>query len=1106
MTAAKNINVLIGKCLTIIALVILQFSCEKKKETMFTIREGNDIGIDFENTITTSDSLNALSFEYIYNGSGVGVGDFNNDGLYDLFFGGNQVSSRLYLNRGDLKFEDITKKAGVSTTRWVTGVSVVDINQDGKEDIYLSVAGKSEHNRENLLFINHGSKDGIPVFKESAHEYGIDDGSYTTMAAFFDYDKDGDPDLYLVNNWMETFNRNNLRVKRVNGEAPSTDKLYRNNGNNTFTDVSREAGIVIEGYGLGVNISDLNNDSWPDVYVSNDFMSNDLIWINQHDGTFRNMAAEYLRHQTHNGMGIDVADFNNDALADIIVVDMLPPGHVRQKMMTPGQNYDHFNMSMQMGYEPQYMRNTLQLNRGMIDGIPAFSEIAFQSGIAKTDWSWAPLFVDFDNDGWKDLFIANGYRKDVTDLDFIFFGVEHGSPFGTTEARKKILNTEFNKIADVKISNYVFKNSGTLTFQDKTEEWGIELATFTNGAAYADLDNDGDVDLITNNIDQEVIMFENRARQLDPQSHFIKIKNTDRGQFNQKVWVYLNGQSQFQELTPYRGFQSSVAKELHFGLGKADKVDSIRIEWMNGKVARYQNISADTVFVFSESDAKENESTHSAPSPTKWFDKSNQLQYTHKETSAADIKITRTLLHELTRFGPCVAAGDVNNDERDDLFIGGEALVGSRVMIQQADGSFKRSILPVDSTYEDGAATFFDADGDGDNDLYVGGGCASSDVDAGPHRLFINDGKGAFKLSSGLLPDIKTSASVVIANDFDQDGDQDIFVGGRIKPREYPLSPKSYVLRNDGGKFSDVTSSLNGDLQLPGMISDAAWADIDHDGKSDLILVGEWMRVRVFKNNGASFKEITDGLGLSHTDGWWNSVEVADLNGDGFPEIIAGNAGKNSYFQPTKEKPVQIVAKDFDKNGSIDPIVTYYNDVEDDRFMVHNRLVVIDQIPSIKKRFQTFRQYALSSFEKSFTPEEKEGATVLNAFNMLSCIFSNQSGKSFKAIPLPEITQLSVVNDVLVTDVNTDGHLDLVTVGNNYSQETLFGRYDASYGSVLLGDSKLNWTPLIPQESGFAAGEDAKAIRQLESGKRRSVVVLNNNSPLSYFTMTAGKR
>ena len=509
--------------LSFLLVTSLFYSC-KEDEKLFAIRKGEALGIDFQNTIITSDTFNALSFEYIYNGGGVGVGDFNNDGLSDLFFGGNQVSSQLYLNEGELEFKNVTVEAGVSTTQWVTGVSIVDINVDGWQDIYLSVGGKTAaENRRNLLYINQGVENGIPNFKESAMEYGVASDRYSTMAAFVDYDRDGDLDMYLVNNWLESFNRNNLRPKRSNGEAESTDQLFRNDGHNRFMDVSKEAGILIEGYGLGITICDINQDSWPDIYVANDFMSNDLLWINQHNGTFKNQIRDYLKHQTHNGMGVDIADFNNDALADIMVVDMLPPGHVRQKMMTPGQNFDHFHMSEDLGYEPQYMRNTLQLNRGkMPDGQILFSEIAFLSGVAQTDWSWAPLFADFDNDGLKDLFIANGYRKDVTNLDFIFFSMEN-DPFGTPDARDKKWNEKFKSVPDVKLSNYLYRNNGSLIFEDKTKDWGADHLTFSNGAAYADFDNDGDLDLITNNIDQEVILYENLSDEKRNQNHFLRL-------------------------------------------------------------------------------------------------------------------------------------------------------------------------------------------------------------------------------------------------------------------------------------------------------------------------------------------------------------------------------------------------------------------------------------------------------------------------------------------------------------------------------------------------------------------------------------------------------
>lgn len=1080
-------------CVTLIFFVF--FACARKEEKLFEIHQGSAVGIDFENTITSSDSINALTFEYIYNGSGVGVGDFNNDGLEDLFFGGNQVSSRLYLNGGQLNFRDVTEAAGVTTERWITGVSVVDINQDGWQDIFLVVAGKTTQEKmRDLLFINQGVKNGMPSFKESAADYGIDDDGYGTMGAFLDYDKDGDLDLYLLTNALESFNRNNLRPKRTNGEASSTDRLYRNNGDNTFTNVSKEAGILIEGYGLGVNISDINQDSWPDIYVSNDFMSNDLIWINQHDGTFKNMAAEYLKHQTHNGMGVDIADFNNDAQADIMVVDMLPPGHARQKMMTPGQNYDFFYMSEQMGYQAQYMRNTLQLNRGKFDDKILYSEIAFFAGVSSTDWSWAPLFVDFDNDGWKDLFIANGYRKDVTNLDFIF-DLKNVSPFGTNAARREKFNDELDKLDEVRLTNYFYRNNGTLTFSDKTSAWSGDTPSFSNGAAYVDLDNDGDLDLATNNIDEAVTLYENLSNKSKTVKHYFRIIFDDAF-LNQKIWLYTDGKVQYQEYTPYRGFQSSVSKIVHFGLGQYSKVDSLKIVWPDNAMAVVHGLPADTTLHISRKDATGKFISPDTSIPYR-FVNTQAIVHRHEEKSPSDIKMTRTLLHELSRFGPCAAKGDVNGDKLDDLFIGGEPGSTSKLFIQKSDGTFSTSLISNDTTREDGDALFFDMDNDGDLDLYVASSCASSVEDAKQHILYTNDGSGQFTLSHERLPTINSSASCVVAEDYDKDGDLDLFVGGRIKPRAYPSSPRSYILENKDGKFSDVTKKLNQTLEFPGMISSALWVDVNKDGRPDLIMAGEWMPIRIFINDGNNFIEETIAYGMQHSNGWWNCLRAADINKDGYIDIIAGNTGRNSFFKPTIEHPIKMMAADLDKNGSVDPIVTYYNEVEEERFIVHNRLVLIDQVPGFKKRFETFHQYSITPFEKAFTKEELKGAEEYVAYDLSSVVLVNQGGQKFERMSLPDMTQISAINDVLIDDVNNDSHADMIIVGNNYDQETLFGRYDASIGTVLLGDGKFNWKEVHNRQCNFIVDKQAREIVSLNGTNTRKIfAVVNNNGPV----------
>lgn len=1085
-----------------VLLVALITACSSPNEKLFEIVYGPAVGVKFRNNIQTSDSLNALSFEYIYNGAGIGVGDFDNDGLEDLFFAGNQVSSKLYQNKGNFTFKDISTQANIHTSRWITGVTVFDVNADGLLDIYLCVGGKTDSlNRKNMLFINQGVKDGMPVFNEEAEKYGIADTGYSTMAAFFDYDKDGDNDLYIVNNWLEIFNRNNVRPIRMAGEAPSNDKLYQNNGNLTFTDVSRKAGILIEGYGLGISVTDINQDSWPDLYISNDFMSNDILWVNQKDGTFKNEIDRYVKHLTHNGMGIDVADFNNDLLNDIVVVDMLPPDHRRQKLMTPGQNYDHFHMSLELGYQPQYMRNTLQLNRGVVNNQTQFSEIAFMAGVAKTDWSWAPLFFDADNDGDKDLFIGNGYRKDVTNLDFIFFALGADNPFGTPEARKEKFNSELSRLPEVKLSNYIFENNGTLTFTDATKNWGIELPTFSNGAAYADFDLDGDLDLVTNNIDQEVIFYKNNSNLIHPDHKQLTIKAEEVNASNEKIYLYSAEKKQFIERTPFRGFQSTVTSNIHFGVGTVSILDSVKIIWNDSTSVVFKNIPADTILTYSK--ARSSKMNHSPIVQYPVIFTSNMLDYHHKETSSSDIKIVRTLLHEVSRQGPCLAAGDVNGDLLQDFFVGSEQGEPSYLFIQQADGSFQKNQFPKHSTAENGAASLFDIDNDQDLDLYVGTTCASLMQQPELHQLYLNDGNGKFSITNNRIPAIQESISVISANDFDQDGDTDLFLGGYLVTGAYGKSPRSYLLVNENGTLVDKTTALSLALQSPGMITDAVWFDYNRDKLPDLAITGEWQPVRIFKNTGDQFTEVTSQLGLEHTHGWWKCLATSDINHDGFVDLLAGNTGKNSFFQPTLEKPIELYLNDFDKNGMYDPIITYVNESENERFIVHNRLVLLEQVPMLKKRLQTFTDYAVKPVNEIFTAAELEQSTILKASMLSSMIFLNQEAKSFQPVEMPEIAQLSTIQNIMVQDINDDGFDDYLIVGNQYDQETFFGRYDAAFGTILLG-SKTGKLSVCDNSisRGFYAPGNIKNALLLNSPKRISVVLFSTNGNATQLTKT----
>lgn len=1079
-------------CVFLIGLLICSCGPKEQEFKIFTLLDSEKTSIDFENRLTSSDSLNILDFEYMFNGGGVGVGDINNDGLPDLYFTGNQVSSKLYLNQGWLKFKDITESAQVGTEGWANGVSMTDIDQDGLLDIYVCRGGPRNTSAEemsNLAYLNNG--DG--TFSEKSKELGISDTGYSIQAVFFDYDKDGDNDMYLLTNALVPFNRNTSRPKIANGQAASTDRLYRNNGDNTFSNVSNEAGITIEGFGLGVSICDINQDGWADVYVSNDFLTNDILYINNGDGTFSDKITDYLKHQSYNGMGMNISDINNDGLSDIVVLDMLPQDNKRLKQTVGYFSYDKHMLDIDFGYMPQYVRNTLQLNNGN----ESFSEIGQLSGIHSTDWSWSPLIADFNNDGWKDIFITNGYRRDVTNLDFIVYGQE-ASSFGTPEAIRKDKLEKLQALPEVKLHNYLYKNNGDLTFTDKSIAWGLDIPSYSNGAAYADLDNDGDLDLVVNNIDDKAHVYQNNTineESISKDNHFIKCQLEGLKDFTgTEILLYNNNRIQHQFYAPIKGYLSTMEDKFHFGLGSSKKIDSLNVKWPDGNCETIRNIEVDQVIILEHKNAKLCKRDSDINTSTLFTEVTTELgiNYLHKENKYVDFNAQSTLIQMNSRLGPGIAVGDINGDKIEDFYIGGGNGHNGSFFIQNSKGSFTEKVLEGGEEYEDMGALLLDLDGDSDLDLLlISGGENALEIDNDYiDRAYINDGLGNFEQTNFF--ERPHAGSFVKASDFDKDGDLDLFIGGRYINGSYPLSPKSYLLINEKGQYKDKTQNIFNHGGKFGMLTDALWTDFDNDDWIDLILVGEYMSPIFYKNDHGKFIDVSKSTGLENTSGWWNSITSGDFDKDGDTDYLLGNLGLNSNYKASPSEPITIYAKDFDSNGSIDPMITCYRQGEE--HLIHARDVLSNQIVAMKGRFRTYEAYANAPFDRTFLKEELDDAYTVSATLLASTYMENLGSGKFQMHRLPLEAQYAPIFGVQVEDFNNDTNLDILLVGNLYAAEALTGSYDALSGLYLIGNGNGEFIPNKLSESGLKIDGDAKALVQLKSVKGNPIILASQNS------------
>lgn len=1076
-------------------ILLFVIGCQSSETThsstnsLFTLLSPQESGLYFINEVNENEKINILTYEYLYNGGGVAIGDINNDGLPDVFMTGNLFGGRLFLNKGNMKFEQISEKANVFYGGFTTGVTMVDINQDGWLDIYLCRSlDLHPENRANLLLINNRDN----TFSERAKEYGLADTGYSNHANFFDYDRDGDLDLFLLNHRVDfesaltlytTTNASGKKTLVAPQTNPATQsKLYQNNGNGSFTDVSKKAGIAQSTFGLSCSVADINRDGWPDIYVANDYGDKDFFYINNQKGGFSDELNRMFRHISKNAMGNDIADFNNDGWLDLMNLDMVAEDNYRQKQLKGNSPYDKYFLAVGLGLHHQVVRNTLQLNNGLnANGLPEFSEIAQLAGVSHTDWSWSPLFADFDNDGWKDLFVTNGYARDVADLDYFrYYSVEALQKAGNA---KKINPLELLKLmTSTPLTNYAFRNTHGLRFENKSAEWGINLPSFSNGAAYADLDADGDLDLVINNYNSEAFLYQNNSR-LHNKNHYLQVKLhgtplNPTGIGAQVTLVTDEGQ-QTQLVASTRGFLSSTSTPLHFGLGTTTAIKELKVTWPDGTTQNISKPPVDQLVVLAQKEAQPAISRSFSP---KFIFKKASLTpldtYTHLENNYIDFKDEPLLEHLYSNKGPYTAQADVNQDGLEDLFIGGAAGQSGTLFLQQQKGSFKKSVQPAfekDAAYEDAGAQFFDADGDKDLDLWVNSGGYQQERSSPlyRHRLYLNDGKGQF----ALVPQpFASNATCVKAQDLDLDGDQDLFIGGGVTPHSYPLFEKSFLLLNDQGSFRDASHLLPNGGKL-GIVNDALWADLDHDRFPDLVIVGEWMPITMLKNSSRQFLDITSKAQLAQSNGWWNCIEGADFDQDGDVDFVVGNRGENSFFRATPAQPARLYAGDYDQNGRLDAIPCYY--FKDGRaYPKHSLDELANQVPLIKKKMTRYATYSKASIEDIIGAKEVNAAEKRFAHTFSSSYLQNNGNLTFGLTPLPVEAQFSTVQSMLVGDFNADKHPDVLLCGNDHGSDVDSGRQDASLGLLLLGNGKGDFTSVPAHRSGlYLEGDYRRVIR-----------------------------